>query len=37
MKESDHIEKVKQELATIFKIVDIGSINFYLGLIIERN
>lgn len=32
-----HIEKVKQKLVATFKMVDIGSISFYLNLKIEKN
>lgn len=37
VKELDHIKKVKQELATAFKMVDIGLISFYLGLKVEKD
>lgn len=37
VKRSGHIEKVKKKLAATFKIVDMGSINFYLGLKVERD
>ncbi len=36
-KGSSFIERVKLELATAFKIADMGSISFYLGLKVERN
>lgn len=32
LKESVAINRVKRKLVTIFEIVDIGPINFYLGL-----
>lgn len=37
VKKSDHIEKVKQELATTLEIVDIGPINIYLGLKVKTD
>lgn len=37
VKGSGYIERVKHELATVFKMIDIGPINFYLGLKVERN
>lgn len=37
VKRLGHIEKVKQKLVTVFEIIDMGLISFYLGLKIERN
>lgn len=37
VKKFSYIERVKQELATTFKIVVIGPINFYLGLKMEKD
>lgn len=37
IKESDYIEKVNQKRATVFEIVDMDPISFYLGLKIERD
>ncbi len=37
VKRSGHIKIVKHELAAAFEMVDIGPINFYLGLKIKRN
>lgn len=37
MKKSDYIKKVKQELAAAFEMVNIGLINFYLGLKVKSN
>ncbi len=37
MKESGHIEKVKRELAAAFEMMDMGPINFYLGLKVETD
>lgn len=37
VKRLDYIKKVKKKFAIIFKIIDIGFINFYLDLKIERN
>lgn len=32
-----HINKVKQKLVAMFKIVDMGSISFHLGFKVEKN
>lgn len=37
VKESGHIKRFKQKLATAFEMVDMGPISFYLGLKVERN
>lgn len=37
VKKSDYIEKVKQKLATAFKMVDMQSTSFYLGLKIQKD
>lgn len=37
IKESSHIKKVKHKLVTVFEIVDIRPISFYLGLKIKRD
>lgn len=37
IKKTGHIKKVKAKLATMFEIVDMGAISFYLRLKVERN
>lgn len=37
VKRSGNFEKVKQKLTTVFEIVDIDPISFYLRLKVERN
>ncbi len=37
VKRSGHIERVKRELAAAFEMVDMGPINFHLGLKVERD
>lgn len=37
MKRSGCIENIKRKLATAFEIMDMGPINLYLGLKVERN
>lgn len=36
-KESGMIKRVKSELISVFSIVDIGPVSFYIGLKVEQN
>lgn len=37
VKDLDHVEKTKKKHTAMFEIVDMGLINFYLGLKVEKN